>query len=103
VNCASLGCPNLQPEAFTATNSERLLEAGAVGFVNHPRGVSVIGRGLRLSSIYKWFREDFGGAESGLLSHLRRHARAPLAEVLVGDPPIVDYRYDWSLNDAGSE
>ncbi|HKY08715.1 MAG TPA: DUF547 domain-containing protein, partial [Candidatus Binatia bacterium] len=41
LNCASLGCPNLQPLAFTAENSEALLERGATDFVNHPRGVSI--------------------------------------------------------------
>ena len=35
VNCASLGCPNLQPEPFTAKNSERLLE-----YQNQPKGFS---------------------------------------------------------------
>jgi hypothetical protein len=41
VNCASLGCPNLQPAAFTAENTENLLERGAKEYVNHPRGVAV--------------------------------------------------------------
>lgn len=38
VNCASLGCPNLQPEAFTSDNVEVLLEKGAREYINHPRG-----------------------------------------------------------------
>ena len=29
LNCASLGCPNLQPKAYTVANTEELLEAGA--------------------------------------------------------------------------
>ena len=29
VNCASLGCPNLQPAAYTSENTEVLLEKGA--------------------------------------------------------------------------
>ncbi|MCV6039208.1 DUF547 domain-containing protein, partial [Escherichia coli] len=29
VNCASLGCPNLQTQAFTAENTQALLESAA--------------------------------------------------------------------------
>ena len=38
VNCASLGCPNLQPVAYTAENTENVLEKGAGEYINHPRG-----------------------------------------------------------------
>src|SRR5918995_6998377 len=71
VNCASLGCPNLQPAAFTAENTENLLERGAKEYVNHPRGVAVMNRKLRVSSIYVWFREDFGGNADDLMEHWR--------------------------------
>ncbi len=39
VNCASLGCPNLQPAAYTGENTEALLDKGAKEFINHARGV----------------------------------------------------------------
>src|SRR6185437_13959511 len=60
LNCAALSCPSLMPEAFTAGNSEALLDAGARGYVNNPRGVRIADNRLILSSIYLWYREDFG-------------------------------------------
>lgn len=99
VNCASLGCPNLMPEAYTAANMESLLEAGARAYVNHPRGVRVANGKLRVSSIYVWFQDDFGG-ERGVIEHVRRHAAAPLARVLAGIAAIDGHDYDWTLNDA---
>src|SRR5712692_10120135 len=39
LNCASLGCPNLAPGAYTSANLEQLLEQGARAYINHPRGV----------------------------------------------------------------
>jgi len=100
VNCASLGCPNLQPRAFTASFMEAMLDEGARAYVNHPRGAHVRDDGLlEASSIYKWFVSDFGG-ERGVLEHLRQYAGAELAQELGGKTEIVDYRYDWSLNDA---
>jgi hypothetical protein len=40
VNCASLGCPNLQPAAFNGRNVHALLEAAAKEFIYHPRAVA---------------------------------------------------------------
>lgn len=98
LNCAAIGCPNLAPQAFTAANAEALLEAGARAYVNDPRGVAVRPEGLRLSSIYNWFAEDFGG-EAGLVPHLLRHAAPLLAERIRANPRIAGYGYDWALND----
>lgn len=100
LNCAALGCPNLPPRAFTAANAEALLEAGARTYVNHPRGTRVLAGKLRVSSIYVWFQEDFGGNEAGVIAHLRRYAAAPLAADLAAIKAIDGHDYDWALNDA---
>lgn len=102
VNCASLGCPNLSPRAYTAERMEAMLDEGARDYVNHPRGATVEKGRLVVSSIYVWFGEDFGGSDAGILAHLRRYATpAKLAELApfksLGDNSD---RYDWALNDA---
>lgn len=97
VNCASIGCPNLQPVAFTADNLEELLERGAREYVNHPRGVSLDGNRLTLSSIYSWFSEDFGG-EPGALEHVASYLDSG-AEAVRAYRGRVRYDYDWSLNE----
>lgn len=103
VNCASIGCPNLRPRAFRAATLEAELDDAARAFVNHPRGVAVLADGrLRVSSIYHWFKEDFGGNDAGVIAHLRRHAAPPLAARLATAGAIADHAYDWALNDASS-
>jgi len=99
VNCASLGCPNLQPEAYTTERMEALLEKGAREYVNHPRGVRMEGDRLRLSSIYAWFREDFGGTEVSVVRHLEKYAEPGLAKKLKGFPGKLSYGYDWRINE----
>ena len=99
VNCASLGCPNLQPTAFTGHNAESLLEEAAKEFVNHPRGVTITNGKLRVSSIYVWFQEDFGGGE-GLMEHWREYAEGPLADALLSYTGRLEHAYDWRLNGA---
>ncbi|PKH07233.1 Ser/Thr protein kinase [Moritella sp. Urea-trap-13] len=103
VNCASYGCPNLSASAFTASNIEALLTAGAYAYINHPRGVTVKGNDLEVSSIYKWYSEDFGDNEKALIEHLQRYAKPELKQALQlfqQSPGDIDYEYDWRLNKA---
>jgi hypothetical protein len=100
LNCAAVGCPDLQPVAFTAANTEALLEGAARAFVNHPRGVHIGDSGkLRVSSIYVWFKDDFGdGSDAAVIAHLARHAAPELRAKLAGIARIDDHGYDWAIN-----
>jgi hypothetical protein len=99
VNCASIGCPNLGTKPFTGNQLDAQLDAAARAFVNHPRAASVGEDGLALSSIYSWFKSDFGATDAGVIAHLRRYADTQLAARLRTVSEIAEYRYDWSLND----
>jgi len=104
VNCASMGCPNLAPEPYTAENLERLLEQGARDYVNHVRGAELLDEAFGVvSSIYYWYHEDFGNSEAGVLEHLRKYAEGDLAEQLRGFDGSLDHEYDWSLNAASGD
>jgi hypothetical protein len=98
LNCAALGCPNLQPLAFAAENTDRVMEQAAHDFINS-RAFRVKDGRLVVSSIYAWFAEDFGGGEAGVLAHLRRYAAPPLGAELVAFDKIGGDEYDWRLND----
>jgi hypothetical protein len=100
VNCASLGCPNLQPTAFTAQNTDALLDRAARAYVNHPRGARVRNGRLTVSSIYMWFKEDFGGSDAGIIAHLKTYAEPALKAQLDTVDGIAGDDYDWTLNDA---
>ncbi len=100
VNCASLGCPNLQTEAFTRANTERLLANGERSYVNHPRGVRIDDRGrLFISRIYDWYRDDFAKDDQVLLSYLSQH-HLRFADALRTYEGRIRYEYDWALNEA---
>ena len=100
VNCAAVGCPNLSRTAYSAGNFDRLAEAGARAYVNSPRGVRVENGKLRVSSIYEWFKADFGGSDAGVIAHLKQFAEPVLAARLETISRMDDDGYDWSLNDA---
>ena len=99
VNCASIGCPNLRAQAFTAENTEALLDQAARDYVNHPRGARVDDGELVVSSIYHWFAADFGGKDSAVIAHLKGYADPPLRAQLERQRQISDHEYDWALND----
>ena len=100
VNCASYSCPNLATEAFTQKNIESLLQKGARDYINHARGVRIEQKTLILSSIYKWYQNDFGQSEKTLIQHLKKYASENLNTQLEQPFEQVEYQYQWELNEA---
>jgi hypothetical protein len=99
VNCASFGCPNLAREAYTGATLEAMLEAAARAYINHPRGFGGEPGRVTASSIYDWYRDDWGSV-AAVLDHARKYAAGPTARLLEGASTIAAYDYDWSLNAA---
>mgnify|MGYP001157409565 CR=1 FL=1 len=98
INCASIGCPNLQPIALTGRNVSAILEAAAREFINHPRAVSYDGGRLVLSKLYQWYAVDFGEDDESIIFHITQFANPRLKERLKQLKSIADFDYDWSLN-----
>lgn len=98
VNCASIGCPNLMPTAFTAANLEQQLEQAAHAYVNHERGVSFVDDELWVSSIYHWYKVDFGDSDETLIEHLAQYAKPELKQKLQAHQGGIEHDYDWNLN-----
>lgn len=110
VNCASIGCPALRHEAFTATKLEAQLEDGMLRFMGDRTRNRVRDGRLEVSAIFKWFREDFEKGHLGLQQLEDVFAR--YAAQLSDDPaeqarlkaktmPVSHLDYDWSLNALG--
>ena len=93
VNCASLGCPNLQPQAFQADTLDTQLEQAAYAFINSDKGVAKQGDRWVLSSIYDWFQADFGGSKQAVIAHINQYRDTALPK-----DARIDYDYDWKLN-----
>lgn len=100
VNCASIGCPNLATDAYTGAKLDTQLDASARSYVNSPRGMRFEGHALIASSIYKWFKDDFGGTDQGVLKHALKYADPDLRAKLKTVRSISGYEYDWRLNDS---
>jgi hypothetical protein len=108
--CASIGCPALRSEAFTSDKLEAQLEDGMRRFLGDATRNRASLDKLEVSSIFKWFREDFEKGHQGFQKVEDVFAR--YAPLLSGDPAVQAQLkagklkpqfldYDWSLNDAG--
>ncbi len=98
--CASRSCPELRSEAYRASVVIPQLEDAARRFLADATKNRVLedGRAVGLSSIFKWFREDF--ERSGTLAQfVAGYARPPLAAALAKPEVRIEFLdYDWSLN-----
>jgi Protein of unknown function, DUF547 len=110
VNCASIGCPALRTDAFTASKLEGQLEDGMIRFMGDRTRNRVAGGKLEVSAIFKWFKEDFEKGHGGLARLEDVFAR--YAVQLTDKPdeqaklreralPVTHLEYDWSLNVVG--
>ena len=103
LNCAAEGCPNLATEPYIRNTLADALDAAAVTFLNHSRGVRINNDKVIVSKIFGWYIEDFGGSEEAALEHIIKYARSDLSTMLRAINDIDAYRYDWSLNDASRD
>jgi len=99
VNCASVGCPNLKDGVWRAETMDVEREQAARDFINSSRGVSIDGNDLKVSSIYKWFKQDFGSSKDNVLAHINDYANADLKAAIASGARIDGYDYDWALNE----
>ena len=98
LNCASISCPNLQKKAWIGKTLRADQQRAAVEYINSSRGVAIKKDGLHLSSIYKWFKEDFI-SDAGALDHILKYADKDLKSAIEKGVKIKSYNYDWTLND----
>ena len=100
LNCASMGCPNLLNTAYTANNVEAFLNNNAITFINSQRAIKFKQDKLVVSSIYKWFKQDFADNNQELLTYLAKYAKPELRAQLNNYRGRIDNYYDWRLNAA---
>ena len=110
VNCASIGCPALRPEAFVAPKLEAQYDDGMNRFMADRTRNRVAGGKVEVSMIFKWFREDF---EQGLMGFNKLEDVFVLYAAQLSDKPDEQQKlreralpvgfldYDWSLNAVG--
>ncbi len=94
VNCASMSCPVLRAEAYTAEKLDVQLDEQTRIFLNDRSRNKISSQQVEISKIFSWFEGDFKEGQS-LIQFLNKYT-----EVQIGGNAKVRYMdYDWNLND----
>jgi len=112
VNCASVSCPPLAAEPYRPLTLDAQLDAAARAFLASSEGVRVEGNTLRVTSLFKWYGDDFTdqfaplvsgsreARERGILGVIAQYGPPAAADLARSGQPTITYlSYDWSLND----
>ena len=110
--CASIGCPMLRDEAYTAARLDAQLEDGMRRFFSDRtrNRYDSADATLRVSKLFDWYEKDFAQGHAGFASLAATFAkyaerladtREAQARIRAGDYRMEFLDYDWRLNDAG--
>jgi hypothetical protein len=112
INCASISCPPLPPEPYLAPTLDTQLDAAARRYLGSPEGLKVDGQTLRVSSILRWYGEDFVAQFAPIAPVGRDQTERAIRGVIIRFGPedaaalarnasagIRFLDYNWSLND----
>lgn len=111
INCASVSCPPLAAEPYRADGLDRRLDEAARIYLASREGLRIDGDTLLVSSLFKWYGDDFVAGYAGQAPAGRDpKARAILGVVIQHGPPaaaalarsgrarVKFLDYDWTLN-----
>lgn len=91
--CASVSCPDLRDEPYTAAKLSAQLDEQTKRFLdNTGKGLLVDKDKIRVSQIFDWFEQDF--AAGGGVDAFIKHYRPDLPDLKIK----TNIDYDWSVN-----
>ncbi|MCF7567685.1 DUF547 domain-containing protein [Sabulilitoribacter arenilitoris] len=92
--CASVSCPKLLSEAFTASNLEEQLTKTTKDFLSDSTKNNISKDNIKLSKIFQWFAKDFK-QDGSLIDFLNQYS-----EIKISAKAKKNFKnYNWSLNE----
>lgn len=95
INCASISCPNLLNEAYTAAKINEQLNKAARGFINSSKN-DINEDNPQLSSIFDWYQKDFiVDGEENVIAYINQ-----FSSTKISNDAMINYQeYNWNLNE----
>ncbi|TWT64040.1 DUF547 domain-containing protein [Rubinisphaera italica] len=100
--CASIGCPRLYNEAYTASKLDEQLTLNTQAFFADPTKFTAdtASGTIQVSPIMKWFAEDFGSNTAAQMKTIAPYVPDQAQALTASGQARVNYLdYDWGLND----
>ena len=100
--CASIGCPRLLNEAYTAARLDEQLNLNTRAFFADPTKFRADSKtsSIHVSPILNWFAEDFGDTTAAQMKTIAPYVPTEFQSLTSSGQASVKYLdYDWGLND----
>ena len=98
INCAAKSCPPVRSEPYRGGELDQQLDEMTRAFINDLENNRLEDHTLYVSSIFKWFAEDFN---KDIVGFFLKYAKGDLKEQLEANKEKIKVKYldyDWSLN-----
>jgi len=103
INCASVSCPALAPEAYRAERLDDQLDSAVRAWIGDEskNRFDRAGGALYISKIFDWFEKDFTQDGGDVHEWIARYAPPSIAEWIRSDDKLKTryLDYSWELND----
>lgn len=100
LSCLAKTCPALRAAPYHGATIDQDLDEAAKAYINHGSAILLLqDESVRLSRIFDWYKDDFGGDDAGVLANLMHYAAPDLKQKLEHVKEIDGHGFDWALND----
>ena len=93
INCASVSCPKLLNEAFTAEKLSSQLRSVTKSFFSDKTKNQLTDGGVKISKLFEWYAVDF--SKGNIIAYINKYSGQT-----VGASSKISYlEYNWNLNE----
>ncbi|OWP63173.1 hypothetical protein CDA63_10715 [Hymenobacter amundsenii] len=93
--CASISCPPLRPEAYSAARLSAQLDDQARDFLNNPGKNKLTASSAQLSSYFDWYKDDWNQNGQSVVKWVNKYAKTKIDS----NTKISFMDYNWNLNE----
>ncbi|MGI4736952.1 MAG: DUF547 domain-containing protein [Janthinobacterium lividum] len=92
--CASISCPRLRNEAYTAAQLEKQLDDQGHDFLNNPAKNNITKPSAQLSKYFDWYKGDWEKNGQSVVKWVNRYATTKID----ASTKVTYLEYNWNLN-----
>ncbi len=93
--CASISCPRLRNEAYTAAKLESQMDDQGRDFLNNPTKNKITKDEAQLSNYFNWYKGDWNDNGQSVVKWVDKYSTTKITE----DTRISYLDYNWNLNE----
>lgn len=95
INCASVSCPKLLNEAYTASKINEQLDTVTKEFINSDKN-DISSQTPKVSSIFDWYAKDFKvNGKQDVIGYINQYSKTKINQGIA----LAFKNYDWNLNE----